>query len=158
MSPLTKVRMMLLPAATPPAGTDIWRVVALLLVPVCVPRFLTKAMPARASEAMMVKSSPSASVATTRRAHSPDEYAVVVPEFGDWRIVRAIASPLRIATAAPQLIEQPSPARRGRGMALLPAGPWSRVQMEGRQDFAVVGRSARQRCTEVAAAKLLWPT
>ena len=120
-SAIASVRVTLSPVATPAAGT-----VTAIVVPVValalVPMFLTKAMPARASEAVMVKSSPSASVATTRRAHSPGEYAVVVPEFGDRRIVRAIASPLRIATAAPQLIEQPFPAAEGEEWPCFPQG------------------------------------
>src|SRR2546422_11035045 len=52
-----------------------------VLLPVAVPRFLTKAMPARASDAARPSRRASASVATARGAGS----RVIAPEGGGWR-------------------------------------------------------------------------
>src|SRR5213596_1534844 len=61
--------MMLFPAATDtPAASVIGMLVPPLVLPVALPRFLTKAMPARASDAARPNRRASASVARARRA------------------------------------------------------------------------------------------
>src|SRR5436309_14240868 len=101
--------MMLFPAATDtPAASVIVMLVPPLLLPVAVPMFLTKAMPARASDAARPNRRASASVATARRAGS----RVFAPEVGGRQVVRLIVSPLRIANADQKSFGQTIPPRR----------------------------------------------
>src|SRR5207249_10840216 len=109
MSALTKLRMMLFPAATDtPVGSVMVMVVPVLL-PVAVPMFLTKAMPARASEAPRPSRSASASVAPARRIGPAGEWAVIAAEVGGRRVIRIIVSPLRMAKADQQLAGRSPP-------------------------------------------------
>src|SRR5437867_4392619 len=90
--------MMLFPAATDTPAASVMVMLALLLA-VFVPTFLTKAMPARASDAARLNSAASASVAVARRTHFPGERTVIASEVGDRRVIRVIVSPLRMANA-----------------------------------------------------------
>src|SRR5438552_18407294 len=69
--------MMLLPAATDTPAASVMVMLVPVLLPVAVPRFLTKAMPARASDAARPKRRASASVARARRAGLLGESTVV---------------------------------------------------------------------------------
>src|SRR5439155_14052688 len=98
---MASVRMMLLPAATPAAGT-----VTAIVVPVValefVPMFFTNPMTARASEA--ARGSRSASVAMARRAQFLGGRAVIAREVGGRQIALVMALPVWIAKRDRELI------------------------------------------------------
>src|SRR5436190_15642667 len=83
--------MMLLPAATDtPAASGMVMLVPPLLLPVAVPMFLTKAMPARASDAPRPSRRASASVARARRAGLLDESTVIAISFAHGSADRSV--------------------------------------------------------------------
>src|SRR5437773_6126635 len=72
--------MTLLPAATDTPDLSVMVMLVPMLLPVAVPTFLTKAMPARASHAARPNRRASASVATARRAGCLPKLTFMVPE------------------------------------------------------------------------------
>src|SRR2546422_2369385 len=72
--------MTLLPAATDTPDASVMVMLVPVLLPVAVPTFLTKAMPARASHAARPNRRASASVATARRAGFLHKSPFMVPE------------------------------------------------------------------------------
>src|SRR5205809_4771479 len=72
--------MTLLPAATDTPDASVMVMLVPVLLPVAVPTFLTKAMPARASHAARPNRRANASVATARRAGFLHKSTFMVPE------------------------------------------------------------------------------
>src|SRR5437762_13817695 len=112
--------MMLSPAATDTPAASVMVMLVPVLLPVAVPMFLTKAIPARASDAARPNRRASASVVRARGAGSLCESTIIVGEGGG-------QLPAQISAAAVAGLSATSPARplarRPEEKPGAPAGP-----------------------------------